>query len=286
MHSCSHMNELVFACESHVNPKRCGGDVHLLSFSECVINVRLVSHSLLTHILVVMSVQACELLYTNKQLNNSESSRNYFVWHLFFMRVFSLFVCTKHKHRENFVREVSQKDPTYELVGSWRVDVGDQDQVVNIWRYQKGYAKANETRILLRSDSSLTKLVHDQTSLLRSRQNQLMMAFSFWGHPVPAIRDSSYEMRSYILKPGTMIEWGNNWWVDSSSLILFLSAPQLLIKKGDVYFICQVPSYFLFPTPVMREKKFMRKWKKKLILVWYQRILKAIHQLKRPSCQC
>lgn len=89
--------------------------------------------------------------------------------------------------------------------------MGDQDQVVNIWRYQKGYGRANETRVLLRSDPSLISLVNDQTQLLRSRHNQLMMAFSFWGHPVPAIRDSSYEMRSYVLKPGTMIEWGNNW---------------------------------------------------------------------------
>ena len=32
-----------------------------------------------------------------------------------------------------FVTEAQSKDPSYELVASWRVDVGDQDQVVNIW---------------------------------------------------------------------------------------------------------------------------------------------------------
>ena len=114
-------------------------------------------------------------------------------------------------NREKFAKEVQSKDATYELVGSWRVDVGDQDQVVNIWRYQKGYRLASETHKLIRSDSSLSSLANDQTKLLRQRQNQFMMAFSFWGHPVPAVRDSQYEMRSYILKPGTMIEWGNNW---------------------------------------------------------------------------
>lgn len=37
------------------------------------------------------------------------------------------------------------------------------------------------------------------------------MQFSYW--PQIQLRDPShiYEMRSYRLKPGTMIEWGNNW---------------------------------------------------------------------------
>lgn len=47
--------------------------------------------------------------------------------------------------------------------------------------------------------------------LLRSRHLQYMLQFSYW--PQIAMRDPShiYEMRSYRLKPGTMIEWGNNW---------------------------------------------------------------------------
>lgn len=38
-----------------------------------------------------------------------------------------------------------------------------------------------------------------------------MLQFSYW--PQIQLRDPShiYEMRSYRLKPGTMIEWGNNW---------------------------------------------------------------------------
>ena len=112
---------------------------------------------------------------------------------------------------EKFTTEAQAKDSTLELVASWRVDVGDQDQVVNIWRYQEGYGKANETRKLIRTDSTLKTLMSDQEKLLRKRENQFMMSFSFWGHPQPAVRDSCYEMRSYVLKPGTMIEWGNNW---------------------------------------------------------------------------
>lgn len=46
---------------------------------------------------------------------------------------------------------------------------------------------------------------------MRSRHLQYMLQFSYW--PQIKMRDPShiYEMRSYRLKPGTMIEWGNNW---------------------------------------------------------------------------
>lgn len=54
-------------------------------------------------------------------------------------------------------------------------------------------------------------LEKERTPLLRSRHLQYMLQFSYW--PQIQLRDPShiYEMRSYRLKPGTMIEWGNNW---------------------------------------------------------------------------
>lgn len=47
--------------------------------------------------------------------------------------------------------------------------------------------------------------------MVRSRHLQYLLAFSYW--PQIKKRDPSniYEIRSYALKPGTMIEWGNNW---------------------------------------------------------------------------
>lgn len=113
---------------------------------------------------------------------------------------------------ESFVTEAQRKEPTFELVGSWRVIVGDQDQMVNLWRHQNGYRNASQVQSIISSDATCGKLLKEQRSYLRSRHNQFMMAFSFWGHPVPVDRGSNYEMRSYVLKPGTMIEWGNNWY--------------------------------------------------------------------------
>ncbi|MGH0182647.1 UNVERIFIED_CONTAM: hypothetical protein FKN15_010235 [Acipenser sinensis] len=49
------------------------------------------------------------------------------------------------------------------------------------------------------------------SKMLISRRNQLLLEFSFWNEPLPRAGPSIYELRSYRLKPGTMIEWGNNW---------------------------------------------------------------------------
>ena len=55
------------------------------------------------------------------------------------------------------------------------------------------------------------KLQRERGNYLRSRHLQFLLAFNFW----PAIESRKgsniYEIRSYSLKPGTMIEWGNNW---------------------------------------------------------------------------
>lgn len=55
------------------------------------------------------------------------------------------------------------------------------------------------------------KLNVEQGKMVRSRHLQYLLAFSYW--PGISLREGSniYEIRSYALKPGTMIEWGNNW---------------------------------------------------------------------------
>lgn len=51
----------------------------------------------------------------------------------------------------------------------------------------------------------------EQGKLVRSRHLQYLLAFSYWPNITPREDNHIYEIRSYALKPGTMIEWGNNW---------------------------------------------------------------------------
>lgn len=55
------------------------------------------------------------------------------------------------------------------------------------------------------------QLEKERGQLLRSRHLQYLLAFSYWPQIIAREKNHIYEMRSYRLKPGTMIEWGNNW---------------------------------------------------------------------------
>uniref|UniRef100_A0A0V0G8M9 NIPSNAP domain-containing protein n=1 Tax=Triatoma dimidiata TaxID=72491 RepID=A0A0V0G8M9_TRIDM len=114
---------------------------------------------------------------------------------------------------ENTVRliESRKEELNTELVGSWTVEVGDMDQILNLWKHTSGFAGIDKTNKLLATDKDFLKLEEDRGSWLRSRHLQYLLSFSYW--PQIALREGNniYEIRSYSLKPGTMIEWGNNW---------------------------------------------------------------------------
>uniref|UniRef100_A0A665TEE6 Protein NipSnap homolog 2-like n=1 Tax=Echeneis naucrates TaxID=173247 RepID=A0A665TEE6_ECHNA len=104
-------------------------------------------------------------------------------------------------------------DPEYpcELVGTWNTWYGDQDQAVHLWRYRGGYPALTEVMNKLRQNKEFTDYRKERGKMLLSRRNQLLLEFSFWNEPVPRSGPNIYELRSYQLRPGTMIEWGNYW---------------------------------------------------------------------------
>lgn len=115
------------------------------------------------------------------------------------------------KGYENYCHLLQSKASDCELIGSWQVVIGDQDQYLHIWRFKQGWRSAHSSINLCNTDDDLVKLQRDESKYLRARQNQYMLPFSFWGNPEPKHHGGMYEIRSYVLKPGTMIEWGNNW---------------------------------------------------------------------------
>ncbi len=104
-----------------------------------------------------------------------------------------------------------EKNLHCESLGSFRIFVGDEDQFIHLWRYDDGYHGIDNTISRLRQDSEYQKLRRVVVPLLRSRHSQYMLPFGFW--PQVYLRNDKhiYEMRSYHLKPGTMVEWGNYW---------------------------------------------------------------------------
>uniref|UniRef100_H3A787 Nipsnap homolog 1 n=1 Tax=Latimeria chalumnae TaxID=7897 RepID=H3A787_LATCH len=105
----------------------------------------------------------------------------------------------------------SDKDYPCDLVGSWNTWYGEQDQAVHLWRFSGGYPALMECAEKLKRNKIYMEFRTERSKMLVSRRNQLLQEFSFWNEPLPREGPNIYELRTYKLKPGTMIEWGNNW---------------------------------------------------------------------------
>ncbi|KAJ8312108.1 hypothetical protein KUTeg_009481 [Tegillarca granosa] len=115
------------------------------------------------------------------------------------------------KQFELFQQLMHDKKTGAKLIGSFTVEIGDQDEAIHIWSYPGGYPVLNNATNIYRTDKDFIDFRLARNKMLRSRKNQILLAFSFWPEPAPRPPSNIYEMRSYTLKPGTMIEWGNNW---------------------------------------------------------------------------
>jgi len=115
------------------------------------------------------------------------------------------------KQFEIFQQLMHDKKTGASLIGSFTVEIGDQDEAVHIWSYEGGYPVLNDATEVYRTDRDFIEFRQNRNKMLRSRRNQICLSFSFWPKPGPREGKNIYEMRSYTLKPGTMIEWGNNW---------------------------------------------------------------------------
>ena len=102
----------------------------------------------------------------------------------------------------------SQKDVLHgECLGNFNVLVGDQvvirykktkklilalqDQFLHIWRYEGGYKAIDENMKFLKENKDYNLIMKDMSPLLRSRESELFLQFSFW--PDVALRCLSHD---------------------------------------------------------------------------------------------
>ncbi|KAG0181608.1 hypothetical protein DFQ29_007712 [Apophysomyces sp. BC1021] len=96
------------------------------------------------------------------------------------------------------------------LCGSWSVEVGELDTFVHIWEF-KGYPGHQQTLARLDHDPVHKEFLKQLRPLLISRENNIMLEFSFWKTSPPHVTNGIYELRKYKLKPGRLLEWEMNW---------------------------------------------------------------------------
>ncbi|CAD6185717.1 unnamed protein product [Caenorhabditis auriculariae] len=108
--------------------------------------------------------------------------------------------------------EVLNKRSSIELVGSWTVGYGrTRDQAIHLWRYKKGYEDVDGAIAMHNDDGAVRAADSEVARLCGRRKNLIVKSFSYWREPEQRPPSHVYDMRSYVLQPGTMIEWANAW---------------------------------------------------------------------------
>lgn len=95
------------------------------------------------------------------------------------------------------------------LTGNWETVVGEQDTFIHILEYEN-YAGFDKATQLIKTSAHLdayrAMLPH-----VNSRNTQLNQEFAFFPTAVPRAQGGLFELRTYQLKPGTLLEWENVW---------------------------------------------------------------------------
>jgi len=111
---------------------------------------------------------------------------------------------------ENYPRIANDPKNLVHLCGSWQTEIGDLDSFVHIWEYQ-GYTGYHETHNRLKNDQHYQKFDKELRPMLQNRNNQICQEFGFWATSPPAVHGGIYELRSYKLTPGNLLDWEQNW---------------------------------------------------------------------------
>ncbi|KAI9817075.1 MAG: hypothetical protein M1826_001657 [Phylliscum demangeonii] len=96
------------------------------------------------------------------------------------------------------------------LVGSWRTEVGDCDTFVHIWEYRR-YQGYHASLHAIAQHPDAAGFERGLRKLLDHSHSSLMQEFSFWPTTAPRQLGGLFELRSYTLHPGNLLEWETHW---------------------------------------------------------------------------
>ncbi|RPD65095.1 NIPSNAP-domain-containing protein [Lentinus tigrinus ALCF2SS1-7] len=95
------------------------------------------------------------------------------------------------------------------LTGSWEAVVGEQDVFFHILEYENygGYDKTTQKIRSSEHINTYNKLI----PYLTSRSQQLCQEFAFFPTTPPRTEGGVFELRTYQLHPGTLLQWEHAW---------------------------------------------------------------------------
>lgn len=81
---------------------------------------------------------------------------------------------------------------------------------VHIWEYQR-YEGYHASLHNISEQPGFSEFDHKLKSLIKSKKTSLMQEFSFWPTTPPRKLGGLFELRSYTLHPGNLLEWETHW---------------------------------------------------------------------------
>jgi len=81
---------------------------------------------------------------------------------------------------------------------------------VHIWEYQR-YQGYHASLHSIQHHPEFSDFDHKLKSLISSKKTSLMQEFSFWPTVAPRKLGGVFELRSYTLHPGNLLEWEQHW---------------------------------------------------------------------------
>ncbi|KAN0110917.1 NIPSNAP family protein [Hyaloscypha variabilis] len=109
-----------------------------------------------------------------------------------------------------YPRTAGMPENKVHLVGSWRTEVGDCDTFVHIWEYQR-YHGYHDSLHTIHNHPDYPAFDKKLKSLITAKRTSLMQEFSFWPTTAPRQLGGVFELRSYTLHPGNLLEWETHW---------------------------------------------------------------------------
>ncbi len=81
---------------------------------------------------------------------------------------------------------------------------------VHIWEYQR-YLGYHQSLHNIQHHPDFPEFDHHLKSLINSKKVSVMQEFSFWPTTPPRKLGGVFELRSYTLHPGNLLEWETHW---------------------------------------------------------------------------
>ncbi|GAA98598.1 uncharacterized protein L969DRAFT_95172 [Mixia osmundae IAM 14324] len=111
----------------------------------------------------------------------------------------------------NFYTHIANS-PAYavKLTGSWETIVGELDTFYHIFEFE-GYAGYDSAQPKIAQSKEYAEFRQKVMPLIEARTSQICQEFAFWASAPPNQYGGIYELRSYTLKPGSLLEWETEW---------------------------------------------------------------------------